>query len=86
MSLYTAPWDNSLEPNQGNVRLWLDNLKSKFMPIEQSRWNQANIDTLFYAGNQSFINRNFTFSPGITSQHGLNIANCGLSRISLIPL
>lgn len=38
------------------------------MPIEQARWNQANIDTLFYAGNQSFINRNFTFSPGITPQ------------------
>lgn len=38
------------------------------MPIEQARWNQANIDTLFYAGNQSFINRNFTFNPGITSQ------------------
>jgi hypothetical protein len=38
------------------------------MPIEQSRWNQANIDTLFYAGNQSFINRTLSFSPGITSQ------------------
>ncbi len=38
------------------------------MPIEQARWNQANIDTLFYAGNQSFINRNLSFSPGITSQ------------------
>lgn len=38
------------------------------MPIEQARWNQANIDTLFYAGNQSFINRNFAFNPGITAQ------------------
>ncbi len=46
----------------------MDNLYSKFMPIEQARWNQANIDTLFYAGNQSFINRNFAFSPGITTQ------------------
>jgi hypothetical protein len=46
----------------------MDNLYSKFMPIEQSRWNQANIDTLFYAGNQSFINRTLSFSPGITSQ------------------
>ena len=46
----------------------MDNLWSKFMPIEQSRWNQANIDTLFYAGNQSFINRNFTFTPGISPQ------------------
>lgn len=38
------------------------------MPIEQARWNQANIDTLFYAGNQSYINQNFSFTPGITSQ------------------
>ena len=50
------------------MRHWLDNLYSKFQPIEQARWNQANIDTLFYAGNQSFINRNFAFTPGITSQ------------------
>jgi len=62
------PWNNNLEPNQGNVRQWLDNLYAKFMPLEQARWNQANIDTLFYAGNQSFINRNLSFSPGITSQ------------------
>lgn len=68
MGLYLAPWQNNTEPNQGNVRHWLDNLYSKFMPLEQARWNQANIDTLFYAGNQSFINRNFAFSPGITSQ------------------
>lgn len=33
------------------------------MPIEQSRWNQSNIDTLFYAGSQSFVNRHFNFSP-----------------------
>ncbi len=68
MSFYYPPWDNALEPSQGNVRQWLDNLYSKFQPLEQARWNQSNIDTLFYAGNQSFINRNFTFSPGITSQ------------------
>lgn len=68
ISLVLPPWNATQEPNQGNVRSWLDNLYSKFQPIEQSRWNQANIDTLFYAGNQSFINRNFTFSPGITPQ------------------
>lgn len=50
------------------MRQWLDNLSSKMMPMEQCRWNQANIDTLFYAGNQSYINRNFAFSPGITAQ------------------
>lgn len=32
------------------------------MPIEQSRWNQSNIDTLFYAGSQSFVNRYFNYS------------------------
>ena len=68
ISFFNAPWDSNLEPSPGNVRHWLDNLRSKFMPIEQARWNQANIDTLFYAGNQSFINRNFSFSPGVTSQ------------------
>lgn len=57
------PWNNSLEPNQGNVRQWLDNLYSKFQPIEQARWNQSNIDTLFYAGSQTFINRYFNLSP-----------------------
>lgn len=57
-----------MEPNQGNVRHWLDSLWSKFQPIEQARWNQSNIDSLFYAGNQSFINRNFSFTPGITPQ------------------
>jgi len=67
-STYSPPWQNNAEPNEGNVRQWLDNLYSKFQPLEQSRWNQANIDTLFYAGNQSFINRNFSFSPGITPQ------------------
>ncbi len=63
MSFYMAPWNNNLEPSQGNVRQWLDNLYSKFQPIEQSRWNQSNIDTLFYAGSQTFVNRYFNFAP-----------------------
>lgn len=41
----------------------MDNLYSKFQPIEQARWNQSNIDTLFYAGSQTFINRYFNFAP-----------------------
>lgn len=36
-SFYYPPWNNALEPNQGNVRQWLDNLYSKFQPIEQAR-------------------------------------------------
>lgn len=52
-----------MEPTQSSIRQWLDNLYSKFQPIEQSRWNQANIDTNFYAGNHSFVNRYFNFTP-----------------------
>jgi hypothetical protein len=43
-------------------------LYSKFQPIEQSRWNQSNIDTLFYAGSQTFVNRYFNFSPTTSYQ------------------
>jgi hypothetical protein len=68
IAFYYPPWNNALEPSQGSVRQWLDNLYSKFQPIEQSRWNQANIDTLFYAGAQQFINRHFNFAPNINSQ------------------
>jgi hypothetical protein len=69
MSFYYPPWNNALEPNQGNVRQWLDNLYSKFQPIEQARWNQSNIDTLFYAGSQTFINRYFNFTPAASYQN-----------------
>jgi hypothetical protein len=68
VSFYYPPWNNALEPSQGNVRQWLDNLYSKFQPIEQSRWNQSNIDTLFYAGSQTFVNRYFNFSPSTSYQ------------------
>ena len=68
MAFYYPPWNNALEPSQGNVRQWLDNLYSKFQPIEQSRWNQSNIDTLFYAGAQTYVNRHFNFSPTTSYQ------------------
>lgn len=68
MGLFTPTWDNQGEPSQGNVRQWLDNLYSKFMPIEQSRWREANIDSLFYAGSQSFVNRYFNFAPTTSFQ------------------
>lgn len=69
MSFYYPPWNNALEPNQGNVRQWLDNLYSKFQPIEQARWNQSNIDSLFYAGSQTFVNRYFNFTPSFSYQN-----------------
>lgn len=68
MSLYNPIWEATSEPNQTNIRQWLDNMYSKYQPIEQARWNQSNIDTLFYAGNQSFVNRYFNFSPGYSYQ------------------
>lgn len=68
ITFYNAPWNNNLEPSQGNVRQWLDNLYTKFQPVEQSRWNQSNIDTLFYAGSQTFVNRYFNFSPTTSYQ------------------
>jgi hypothetical protein len=68
LSLYLPPWNNNIEPNQGNIRQWLDNLYSRFQPIEQARWNQSNIDTLFYAGSQTFVNRYFNFNPTTSYQ------------------
>jgi hypothetical protein len=63
MPLYLPPWDTDNEPNEGNIKQWMDNFYSKFEPMEQARWNQANIDTLFYAGEQRFINSYFNFNP-----------------------
>lgn len=62
MSFYIPPWDSNLEPNETNVRGWLDNLYGKFSPIEQVRWNESNTDSLFYAGEQRFINQHFNFN------------------------
>lgn len=39
------------------------------MPIEQARWNQSNIDSLFYAGSQTFVNRYFNFMPSSAYQN-----------------
>lgn len=35
----------------------MDGIYSRMAPLEQPRWNQSNIDTLFYAGSQQYINR-----------------------------
>jgi len=63
MPMYFPPWDTDTEPDESNIKTWLDNLYGKFEPIEQARWNQSNIDTLFYAGEQRFINSYFNFYP-----------------------
>lgn len=83
MSFASQPWNNSLEPNQGNIRQWLDNLYSKFQPIEQARWNQSNIDTLFYAGSQTFVNRYFNYSPSSSyQQYYFNILQQPINMIT----
>jgi len=63
LAFYFPPWNNALEPNQGNVRQWLDNLYAKFNPIEQERWRESNTDTYFYAGAQNFVNQYFAYTP-----------------------
>lgn len=63
MPTYFQPWDNDEEPNEQNIKVWMDNTYGKFESIEQARWNQSNIDTLFYAGEQRFINSYFNFYP-----------------------
>lgn len=37
--------------------------------MENARWNQSNIDTLFYAGEQSFVNQMFNFNPKVSYQN-----------------
>lgn len=66
--MYFPPWDTDEEPNESNIKMWLDNLYSKFQPMEQARWNESNTDTLFYAGEQRFINTYFNFYPQFNSQ------------------
>ena len=68
LSLYPQPYENILEPNETNIKRFLDNLYSRFMPLEQARWNQSNIDSLFYAGSQTFVNRYYNFSPTTSYQ------------------
>ncbi len=69
MPMYFPPWDTDTEPNESNIKVWLDNLYGKFEPLEQARWNQSNIDTLFYAGEQRFINSYFNFYPQNNAQN-----------------
>jgi len=53
------------------------------MPIEQSRWNQSNIDTLFYAGAQDFVNRYFGFQANSNaSSYYFNICQQPVNMIT----
>lgn len=83
MSFYYPAWENNQEPNQGNVRQWLDNLHARFMPNEQARWNEANINTLFYAGAQEYVNRYFSSSSSANNnQLYFNISQQPINMIT----
>lgn len=61
----------------------MDNLFSKAQPVEQSRWNQSNIDTLFYSGAQQFVNRYFNYSPNTAStQYYFNLCQQPINLIT----
>lgn len=61
----------------------MDSLYAKFQPIEQSRWNEANIDTLFYAGSQSLNPRTYNFSPGWSQeQYYFNIVQQPINMVT----
>lgn len=68
MSLYLAPWNTDLEPNQTNTRQWMQNLKARLSPIEQCRWSEAQTDSLFYAGEQNYINNHFSYGAGMNQK------------------
>lgn len=68
MPMYFPPWDSNEEPNESNIKYFCDNLYGLHEPINQARWNQANIDTLFFAGEQRFINSYFNFYPNYNYQ------------------
>ena len=69
MSSNFPAWDTDVDPNESNIKLWMDNLYTKYEPIEQARWNESNIDTLFHAGEQRFINSYFNFNPQYNFQN-----------------
>src|ERR1041385_6214766 len=80
--MYLQPFQENLEPSELNIRGWLDNLYAKFQPIESARWNNANIDTLFYAGSQNFVNRHFNFQS--TSQFNQYYFNLCQQPVNMI--
>jgi len=52
------------------------------MPLEQARWNQANIDTLFYAGAQTFVNRHFNVSQSTNQKYYFNLVQQPINMVT----
>ena len=83
MSSYLSPFNNILEPNESNIKQFMDNLYIRSETVSKSRWNQANIDTLFYAGNQNFLNQNFGYGQTQgNSQYYFNIVQTPVNILS----
>lgn len=83
MSLYAPTWNDSLEPAQSSVNQWLDHIWTRVSPIEQSRWNQAHIDSLFYANDQSYINTQFNFDSNYSSyQYYFNLVQQPVNMVT----
>jgi len=55
--------DSLLNINKDNAIYILDGLADRYNPMEQQRWNQGDINKRFWAGDQTFINRYFSFTP-----------------------
>lgn len=51
------------EPNANNIVNILQNVYTRFQSVEEVRWNESNIDTRFWAGDQDYIYQYFTFAP-----------------------
>lgn len=51
------------EPNANNIVNILQNIYVRFQSVEEVRWNESNIDTRFWAGDQDYIYQYFTFAP-----------------------
>ncbi len=58
-----SPWLSNVEPDQTNIRAFMDNLMAKNQPMEQTRWLQSNIDSLFFVGCMQFINQYYNYTP-----------------------
>lgn len=58
-----SPFSSLDEPNESNVKGWMNGIWEKYSNIEIARMNQGNIDSLFYAGEQGFINSYYNFAP-----------------------
>lgn len=51
------------EPSANNIINILQNIYTRFQSVEEVRWNESNIDTRFWAGDQDYIYQYFTFAP-----------------------